>query len=122
VQNIFKRDRAEVERAERMKGEGAVVDVLNGTPGSNLWVTRAADYLASMGVNAAVPPVNGGLADRDDYEGTTILVLNGARGEMPETVAYLEQLFETTATDADDPDATADIVVIVGKGAPRLKP
>ncbi|MFO1541237.1 MAG: LCP family protein [Chloroflexota bacterium] len=122
VQNVFKRDRADVERAERMKGEGAVVDVLNGTSASNLWTTRLADYLASMGVNAAVPPVNGGLADRDDYTGTTIILLNGARGEMPETVAYLEGLFETTATDAEDPDASADIVVIVGKGSPRLKP
>ena len=60
VANVFKRDRADVERATEMKGEGAVVHVLNGTDSTNAKTTRIADALDSMGVNAIVPPVNGG--------------------------------------------------------------
>ncbi len=121
VSTIFKRERDEVARAEKMRSEGALVHVLNGTEQSNLWTTRLADYFASLGVNAIVPPVNAGLADRNDYEGSTILAYNGALEAMPETIAFLQGELGATATEVDDPDEEADIVVIVGKGTPRLK-
>lgn len=122
VQNIFKADKADAQRAAKLAAEGAVVHVLNGTKGSNLWTTRLADYLDAKGLAAIVPPVNAGKADREDYTDTVIVAYNGAESAMPETVAALEELLNVRVTTASDPAQEADFVVVNGSGSPRLRP
>jgi len=121
VGNIFKRDRADVERATEMKGEGALVHVLNGTRNSNVKTTKISDVLDSFGVNAIVPPISGGAAVSSDFSETVITVYNGAEQAMPITIAFLEQTFDVTAVTADDPTQEADIAIIVGSGTPLIK-
>ena len=121
VGNIFKRDRADVERATEMKSEGAIVHVLNGTRNSNVRTTRISDVLDSFGVNAIVPPVNAGAADSSDFTETVITVYNGAEQAMPSTIAFLERTFDVTAVTAEDPTQEADIVIVVGTGTPLIK-
>jgi LCP family protein required for cell wall assembly len=115
-------DPARIEREQELAAEGAVVEVVNGTSASNQRTTRIADTLACEGIDASVPPVNGGRADRDDYGESVITVYNGAGPSMPETIAAIEKLLRVTAVEADDPARTASIVVIVGKGAPNPRP
>lgn len=122
VASIFKKNRAEFDRAAEMKSEAAEVHVLNGTRGNNLKSTRISDYLDSMGVNAIVPPINGGAADNEDYTETVITVYNGAEAAMPTTIAFLEKTFKATATTATDEAQQADIVIVVGTSTPALKP
>ncbi|MFN8624218.1 MAG: LCP family protein [Chloroflexota bacterium] len=121
VQNIFKKDRAEVERATVMKGEGAVVNVVNGSGGTNVKTTRLAEALDALGVSAVVPPVNGGAADRSDYTDTVITVYNGAEQAMPETISFLEDTLGVTAQTATDDTQQADIVIIVGANTKAIK-
>ena len=64
--------------SRRSTAKAAVVHVLNGTKGSNLKTTKLADYLANIGLDSTVPPVNAGKADRDDYTDTVITAYNGA--------------------------------------------
>lgn len=121
VANIFKKDRADVERASEMKGEGAVVHVLNGTRSSNVKATRISDVLDSFGVNAIVPPIDGGAAASDDFTDTVITVYNGAQEAMPTTIAFLEQKFGVTSVTADDAAQEADIVIVVGSKTAQIK-
>jgi LCP family protein required for cell wall assembly len=122
VASIFKKSRGEFDRAAEMKGEAAEVHVLNGTRGNNLKSTRISDYLDSMGVNAAVPPINGGAAESKDYTETVITVYNGAEAAMPATIAFLEKTFKVTAVTATDEAQEADIVIVVGSETPALRP
>jgi LCP family protein required for cell wall assembly len=121
VANIFKKDRGDVERATEMKGEGALVHVLNGTRNSNVKTTRISDVLDSFGVNAIVPPINGGAAASDDFTDTVITVYNGAEQAMPTTIASLEQKFGVPAATAEDPAEEADIVIVVGSRTAQIK-
>jgi NAD(P)H-dependent FMN reductase len=122
VENIFKADRADAQRATKLADEAAVVHVKNGTGGSNLWTTRLAESLDGMGLDAIVPPVNAGKADREDYTESVIVAYNGAETTMPETVAALQEALNVTVTTATDPSQEADFVVIVGSGTPHLRP
>jgi LCP family protein required for cell wall assembly len=117
VKNVFD-DPKSVERTQELASEGAVVSVVNGTKNTNERTTRIADYLQCQGIDATVPPVNGGAADRDDYKESVITVYNGASEQAPETIKALEKLLGVDAVTADDPAQTANIVVTVGKGAP----
>ena len=99
---------------EKLDGEGAVVDVVNGTRQSNLRTTKVADALAAKGLDAQVPPVNGGTADRTDYATTTIIAWNGAQDTKPDTAQALADAFGVKITAQTDPSATADFTVIVG--------
>ncbi len=121
VKDLFD-DPAKVKRIQELASEGAVVQVLNGTKATNERTTRIADYLVCRGIDASVPPVNGGAADRDDYDSTVITVYNGIRESATETIKELERRLKVDAVDAEDPDQAAGIVVIVGKGAPSLRP
>jgi LCP family protein required for cell wall assembly len=138
VGSVFKADRADVKRAEDIASEGMTVHVLNGTTGTNVKSTRIAEYLASMGVDAVVPPVAGGAADGSDYPDTVIRIAEGVDAEAPATLAFLERTFGVTAEVTTDPGlaeptdgsgpaptagpASADIVVIVGRATPQLRP
>ncbi len=121
VKGVFD-DAKALERAQELASEGAVVQVLNGTKGTNQRTTRVADYLRCQGIDASVPPIDGGAADRDDYDTSVITVYNGAAEQAPETIRAIEKLMGVSAVEADDPEQTANIVVVVGKGAPNPRP
>ena len=124
VANIFKKDRADVERATEIKSEGAVVHVLNGTASTNAKTTRIADRARLHGRErdraadqrrARGPP---GLRTQ-----TVITRLQRASQDaMPATIALLEKTFGVTAITADDPAQEADIVIVVGSDTPRSNP
>jgi LCP family protein required for cell wall assembly len=121
VKNVFE-DPAKVEKTQELAAEGAVVQVLNGTKGTNQRATRIADSLVCQGISASVPPVNGGAADRNDYEESVITVYNGGASSAPQTVKAIEKLMGVKAVEAEDPEQAATIVVTVGKGAPNPRP
>jgi LCP family protein required for cell wall assembly len=122
VDNVFSTDPKTIEQQQTLDSEGAVVHVVNGTKGTNVRTTNISDRLVQLGLDSSVPPVNAGKADRDDYPDTVITAYNGAADDMPETVKLLEDLFGVTAVTADDPSQAANIVVVVGKSSPNLKP
>jgi LCP family protein required for cell wall assembly len=121
VKNLFE-DPEKVKRIQELASEAIVVEVVNGTKATNQRTTRIADYLVCQGIDASVPPVNGGAADRDDYAESVITVYNGAAASATETIKELEKLLKVEAVEADDPEQTAGIVVVVGKGAPSPRP
>jgi LCP family protein required for cell wall assembly len=122
VDKIFSTDPKTIEQQQTVDSEGATIHVLNGTKGTNERTTNISDRLVQEGLDSTVPPVNAGKADRDDYPDTVITAYDGAADDMPETIKVLQDLFGVTAVTADDPSQTADIVVIVGKSSPNLKP
>ena len=114
VSNVFKADRGEARTRQKLLGEGAVVHVLNGTRLANTRTTRVADALAGLGLDAIVPPVAAGRADRDDYSKTVIIAWNGAKDEMPLAGEVLARELGVKVERRDDPLATSDYTVIVG--------
>jgi len=122
VKNVFITDPDAIEQQQALDSEAAVVQVVNGTASSNERTTNLSDYLGYVGLSSSVPPVNAGKADRDDYPSTIITAYNGAENDMPETIKLLERELGVTAVTAEDPAQTANIVVVVGKDTPRLKP
>ena len=65
VQNVFWNDPSPSERDQEIEDEGAVVHVAQRHGGPTPKTTNIADYLEPQGMDAIVPPVNGGRADRD---------------------------------------------------------
>ena len=100
---------------ERLGAEAARVWVLNasGRPGLS---ARSADRLAYDGMDASAPNQR-----PNTLANTKIVVYNGAETTMPETIAYLEDLFNTTVTTAVDPKVTVDMIVTLGRNAPDLE-
>ncbi len=114
VRDAFSVSAEELALRERLGSESAQVWVLNGSGQSGL-AAGVADYFAYDGLEASAPNKGGGETAR-----TRIVVYNGAEAEMPESIAYLEKLLGATATAATDPAVTADIVVTLGRDAPKL--
>jgi LCP family protein required for cell wall assembly len=114
VHNVFDIDPAVERQREQISAEAASVSVLNGTPSNNATTTKIADTLTTYGINAIVPPVNSGFADRRDYTNTVITAWNGAQDDDSTTLSLLAKLFKVTPVTADDPTQTADITVVVG--------
>ncbi len=103
-----------LELRERLGAEAARVWVLNGSGRSGL-STSTADRLAYDGMDASAPNQKA-----NQIGSTKIVVYNGAETDMPETIAYLEDLFKTKATFVDDPKVTVDMIVTLGRNAPNL--
>ncbi len=125
AQNVFANSRQQARTINQLEAEGAIVHVLNGQGGTNLKAINIAAFLAGTGMDAVVPPVADGKADSKDYVDTLITVYNGAQEIMPETVTRLKRVFKDKGAElvfADDPDQTADIVVIIGEKTEQLKP
>jgi LCP family protein required for cell wall assembly len=114
VHNIFNQNPAQERQREQISAEAATVSVLNGTPSNNALTTRIADTLTTYGINALVPPVNSGFADRRDYTDTVITAWNGAEDSDSTTLSVLGKLFKVTPVTGTDPNQTADITVVVG--------
>ncbi len=83
---------------DRLGAESAGVWVLNGSGRSGLSVDTA-DYLTYSGVDASAPN-----RKAPAQPSTSIVVYNGAEGEMPETVKYLEKVVRRDRDDRDRPD------------------
>jgi LCP family protein required for cell wall assembly len=118
VRNAFREEPADVERRERLAQEGATVWVLNGTDEARRG-SRVAGYLEYQGLAASAP--------RQKPEGrvpadTRIVVYNGAEERLPETIAYLEALFDVKVTTAADDAVRADVVITIGRSTPDLEP
>jgi LCP family protein required for cell wall assembly len=125
AQNVFANSKQQARTINELEDEGAIVHVLNGQGGTNLKAINIAAFLAGTGMDAVVPPVADGKADSKDYVDTLITVYNGAQEVMPETVTRLKRVFKDKGAElvfTDDPDQTADIVVIVGEKTEQLKP
>lgn len=114
VAGIFTTTAEAAQRRQRLASEAGVVHVLNGTPAANTAAARISEALARMGIDATVPPIAGGRADRPTYTSTVVTVYNGREAALPETVAFLQETFAVTVQTETDPTRTADIVVIVG--------
>ncbi len=125
AQNVFANSRQQARTINRLEEEAAIVHVLNGQGGNNLKAINVAAFLAKAGMDAVVPPIADGKADRKDYTSTLITVYNGAEETMPETVGRLKRVFKDKGAEvvfADDPEQSADIVVVVGQDTEALKP
>lgn len=123
VKNVFSTSKAAAKSINALSDEGAVVQVLNGAGGRNARAIRIAENLSGKGVDAVVPPVNGGRADNNEYANAVITFYNGAEDRMPETAKKIKRTIKDKGFEVvsvDDPDAEADVVVIVGDktGAP----
>jgi LCP family protein required for cell wall assembly len=118
VKNVFSMSPAAARQNEQIAAEAAEVSVLNGTPGNNATTTHISDILNTYGIDAAVPPVNSGSADRRDYPTTVITAWNGADQDMSTTISVLEKLFGVQAVTGTDPNQDADITVVVGANTP----
>ena len=90
-------------------GQSGKVEVLNGSPLDGV-ARRAADQLAGAGYDVTKVDV----ADRRDYAQTTIQVL-GANRRAATAVAQRLSIPQSAIVDAPEPDATADVRVIVGR-------
>jgi len=118
VKNIFSNTKAQARSIKNIRDEGAVVHVLNGQGGNNGKAIKIAANLETKGVDAVVPPINDGKAESNDYSNTVITIYNGAEELMPETVTKIKRVFKDEGREIiflDDPDAAADVVIVVGK-------
>ena len=101
---------------DRLGAEEARVWVLNGSGRGGLSATTA-DRLAYDGLDASAPNQR---VDTQPAK-TKIVVYNGAESEIPETIKYLEDLFNVKVTTATDPKVTVDMIVTLGRNAPNLQ-
>jgi len=125
VQNVFSSSKKQARTINKIQEEGAVVHVFNGQGGTNGKAINIAANLAKKGVDAVVPPINGGKAETKDQRATLITVYNGAEDVMPETITRIKRALDDEGREIayeDDPDQTADVVVTVGKKTEALKP
>ncbi len=118
VRDAFSADQALERSRQKLETEGATVWVLDGGGGK---AGTTADYLDYLGINALVPPANGGRADRSTYPSTVVTFYNGAETRLPETVRVLEATFGVQIVTRTDPSIQADVVVITGRATPALK-
>jgi LCP family protein required for cell wall assembly len=101
---------------DRLGAEEARVWVLNGSGRSGLSASTA-DRLAYDGLDASAPNQR----VQTQPATTKIVVYNGAESEFPETIKYLEDLFNVKVTTATDPAVTVNMVVTLGRNAPDLQ-
>ncbi len=105
----------------KLAAEGATVEVINGS-GVAGQASNVADWLQYLGFDAEVSTINGGRADRLDYQQTVVTVYNGAAADLPETIRVLEAQFGVTVLTKSDPGiATKDFVLVTtGKLTPKF--
>lgn len=116
VQGIFKTNVKAARTIQDLAEEAAIVHVINGAGGTNTRATKLASALANLGMDAVVPPIDGGKADNKDYKQTVITLYNGASERAPETVKKLTKaLKKHDLLEVEDATQEADIVVTVGK-------
>jgi hypothetical protein len=116
VQEAFSSNPSDEAERQKLAQEAANLWVLNGTA-DNQRGTKLAGFLEWRGITASAPrqkPAGGVPAQ------TKIVAYNGALEDNPDTVAYLEQTFGVTVTEANDPAIRTDFILTVGKNTPNL--
>ncbi len=119
VQQAFSASPELLAERQALRSEAATVWVLNGS-GIAGQATAVSGYLDYLGMNAEVPPVNGGHATGPTQTATVVTFYNGAESKLPETVRVLEAVFKVKIVTATDPSMKADVVVITGTSTPKL--
>ncbi|HET7727677.1 MAG TPA: LCP family protein [Candidatus Limnocylindrales bacterium] len=117
VAGAFEIDPALEQRRETLAAEGARIWVLNGS-GRDGHAAGIAGYLEYNGLNASSP--NDRVEQRPRT--TRIVVYNGAEARLPDTIAYLEELFGVTVATAADPAVRVDIVITTATSTENLVP
>ncbi len=115
VATAFKLDPKIEQQREAVAGEDGVIWVVNGT-GRAGQATSVAGYLEYLGLTASAPTKR---ADGTTIQ-TKIRVYNGREGDLPATIALLENVFNVKATYVDDPSVTVDVIVTTGTKTPVL--
>jgi len=105
---------------QALESENAQVWVVSGSPAGGQ-PAPISGYLDYLGINALVPPVNGGRADRLTYPNSVVTFYNGAEATMPETVRVLETTFGVQIATRTDPNVHVDVIVITGAATPNLR-
>jgi LCP family protein required for cell wall assembly len=116
VQEAFSSNPSDEAERQKLAQEAANLWVLNGTA-DNQRGTKLAGFLEWRGITASAPrqkPAGAVPAQ------TKIVAYNGALQDNPDTVAYLEQTFGVTVTEANDPAIRTDFILTVGKNTPNL--
>ncbi len=114
VKEAFSTPPALLALRDRLGAEAARVWVLNASGRGGL-SANTSDKLAYDGLDASAPNQHPSTVST-----TKVVVYNGAETEMPETIKYLEDLFNVKVTTANDPKTTVDIVITLGRNAPNL--
>ncbi len=125
VKNVFSTTKAKARQIKQLSDEDALVYVINGQGGRNRKAIDIAANLGNKGINAVVPPVNDGKADNGNYTSTVITSYNGAETTMSGTFTKLKRTLKDKnrkVVFVDDPETTADFVIIVGSKTAALKP
>jgi LCP family protein required for cell wall assembly len=117
VRDAFTVDPAAEAVREKLAEEAATIFVLNGSgqPGQ---AANIAGFLDYQGMEASAPNQR----PRGSPSTTRIVAYNGAETKVPDTIAYLQQLFGVQVTTATDPNAHADIIVTTARTTPSLTP
>ncbi|HET7026801.1 MAG TPA: LCP family protein, partial [Candidatus Limnocylindrales bacterium] len=118
VANAFTANPADEALREALSEEGARLWVLNGS-GQTGQASRVAAFLDDRGIEASSPNQ---LPDARGLRTTKIVVYNGAEAKIPNTLAYLKQVFGVTPTTASDPTVLVDVIVTTGRSTPDLTP
>ncbi len=114
VKEAFSTPPALLALRERLGAEAARVWVINASGRGGL-SSSTSDKLAYDGLDASAPNQH-----PPAVANTRIVVYNGAETQMPETIKYLEDLFNTKVTTAVDPKVTVDMIITLGRNAPNL--
>ncbi|HEY4188985.1 MAG TPA: LCP family protein, partial [Candidatus Limnocylindrales bacterium] len=114
VKDAFSTPAALLALRDRLGAEAARVWVVNGSGRSGLSASTA-DKLAYDGLDASAPNQRPAT-----QSATKIVIYNGAEDELPETIKYLQNLFNVTVTTATDPKVPVDMVITLGRDAPNL--
>ncbi len=118
VANAFKVDPQLEDTRAAMAEENASVWILNGS-GRPTQAQSLAGYLAYYGLIASAPNAK---ADTNGVSGTRIVVYNGAEADLTETIAFLEDTFDTKVVLQDDPKIPVDIVITTTTRTKTLTP
>ena len=100
---------------ERLTTENANVWVLDGK-GLAAHAANNAAYLDYFGINASAPIKPATTAPAH----TTITVYGSAAAKLPQTIKYLQSLYNATVQTGTDPTVNADIVIVLGRDGTDL--
>ena len=117
VKNAFRGNDAALDaRREALSAEGAQVWVLNGS-GRTGQASGVAGFLEYNGLDASAPNQRVESPPRT----TRIVVYNGAEADLPDTIAYLEDLFDVQVRLEDDTGVRVDIIVTTAPATEDLE-
>jgi LCP family protein required for cell wall assembly len=118
VANAFKVDPNLENIRNSLADENGQIWILNGS-GIDGQATNLAAYLDYYGLTASAPTTR---PNTSGISGTQIVVYNGAEASLTQTIAFLEQKFNTKVILKNDPTVPVDIVITTTSQTPNLTP